>query len=239
MTANERFRHRTKSLVGAALILSVVAAGATAGLAQARASKAALTTTVTFSTSVNEFTPGSYNQGAWSGVDSNLTSKDNYFTGFLGAEVYRGYFTFDVSAGTNVCPPLAASLTVPRGHFGSPPPSTLNLGLFDVSTLPATLAQRVVSPNAAIYNDLGSGFSYGSSVLSTTEPGSPYTLSLNDTGLAALGQVRSNHLRWFSIGLGLLSPPAGDAFLFGWTGSAHGDPPVTMAVTLPRFCRVA
>jgi hypothetical protein len=228
-----------RSLWGAALILAVVAAGAASGLAQASSSKPALSGVVTYSTAVNEFTPGSYNQGAWSAIDSNLVTSDNYFTGTQGGSVYRGYFSFDLSAGTNPCEPLSAYLTVPRGHYFAQPSSALTLGLFDVSTLASALALRSNTPNAAIYSDLGSGVSYGRYVLSTST-GASFTLNLNQAGLDAIGLVRANHLQWFSIGLGLVSPPAGDAFLFGWSGTHYGftDPPVTLTMTLPRLCRV-
>jgi hypothetical protein len=234
------FEHHMRSLWGAALILAVVAAGAASGLAQAHTSKAALSGAVTYSTAVNEFTPGSYNQGAWSPAASNLSTFDNYFTGSQGGQTYRGYFSFDLSAGTNPCEPLSAYLTVPRGHYFGQPSTTLKLGLFDVSTLASTLAQRSNTPNAATYNDLGSGVSYGNYLLPTAT-GSPFTLSLNQAGLDAIGQVRANHVQWFSIGLGLVNPPAGDAFLFGWSGTHFGftDPAITLTMTLPRICRVA
>lgn len=194
---------------------------------------------MTYSTAVNELTPGSYNQGAWSSIDSNLTTSDNYFTGKQGGSIYRGYFSFDLSGGTNRCEPLSAYLTVPRGHYFTQPSTALTLGLFDVSTPASTLAQRSNTPNAATYADLGSGASYGGYLLSTSA-GASFTLNLNQAGLDAIGLARASHAPWFSIGLGLVNPPVGDAFLFGWSGTHYGftDPPVTLTTILPRLCRV-
>jgi hypothetical protein len=251
-----------KVVVGIVIVAGVVAAGLVAGRAQASAPSAALTvysgphqapavtqvssqlltTTYTFSTATSPIL-GSWNQGWWSLNEPNFNVNTNYLTGSVaGVDTNRGFFTFDITGWTptNPCTPSSAYLSVPTGEgnqaAGLGGPAFLSAGLFDVSTDPFTLAALVNNPNATIYNDLGSGFLYGGPYsLSTAASFTTFTLPLNVTGLNALESFHRGHAQYFSIGTGLINPPGGYAFLYGFSGYA----PVTLTVSVPKLCKVS
>ncbi len=198
------------------------------------------TTTYTFSTATNPINC-SANQGWWSIESTNNDCNANYFTGYTPSfgHTDRGYAAFDISASTNPCPPSSAYLSVPTGEgnqaagFGGP--STVSLGLFDVATDLVTVSEKDNNPNSTIYTDLGTGTMYGGPyTLSTSVGFGTFTLSLNQAGRNALFQAKANHQQYFPIGMGLINPPAGEAWLFGNTGYA----PITMTVTYPKLCKV-
>ena len=251
-----------KIVMGMVIIAGVVAAGLVAGRAQASApsssaltvyngahqapavtkvSSQLLTTTYTFSTATSQIL-GSWNQGWWSLDETNGNNNTNYFTGSVfGVDHDRGFFTFDITAwtSTNPCTPTSAYLSVPTGEGnqagGVGGPAFLSAGLFDVATDPFTLAAKVNNPYAPIYNDLGSGFMYGGPYsLSTAVSFGTFTLPLNVTGLNALASYHLGHAQYFSIGTGLINPPSGNAFLYGFSGYA----PVTLTVSVPKLCKV-
>jgi len=97
-----------------------------------------------------------------------------------------------------------------------------------------TLSEKDNNPNSTIYTDLGTGSMYGGPyTISTYDNNVTENLYLNQTGLNALLAARNQG--YFSIGMGLITPPAGNyQFLFGFTGS-H---PITLTVTQPRLCKV-
>jgi len=86
------------------------------------------------------------------------------------------------------------------GVFSSGDP-TETLGLFDVSTPAATLNANA-GTSASIFNDLGTGTSYGTFVMSPYPLDSPLTFTLNG---AALGNITSAAGGFFSIGGALQS----------------------------------
>lgn len=252
-----------KLVMGLAIIAGVVAAGLVAGRAQASApsssaltvyngahgapvatkvSSQLLTTTYTFSTATSPI-GGNWNQGWWSLDEPNDNFNTNYFTGSVGGTDHdRAYFSFDITGwtATNPCTPTSAYLSVPTGvgnqAGGAGGPAFLSAGLFDVATDPFTLAAKINNPYAPIYNDLGSGFMYGGPYsLSTAVAFGTFTLPLNTTGLNALEAYHMGHAQYFSIGTGLINPPSGNAFLYGFTGSE----PVTLTISVPKLCRVS
>jgi hypothetical protein len=180
---------------------------------------------------------GYWNQGWWSLTETNYDGNTNYFTGNVFGDIDRGYFMFDISAwaASLPCGPASAYLSVPTGvgnqAAGLGGPAYVSAGLFGVSTDPFTLSAKHNNPNATIYNDLGSGTMYGGPyTLSTLASYTTFNLSLNASGLNALGLAHQSHQQYFPIGTALINPPAGNVFLYGLTGFA----PVTLTVSVPK-----
>jgi hypothetical protein len=252
-----------KLLLATAVVAGAVSIGLVAGRAEASAPGASLTvyngahqgapvaptvspglttTTYTFSTSTSPIN-GTWNQGWWSLDETNSNANTNYFTGHLAGPVDsdRGYFTFDISAWlSGACAPISGYLSVPTGEgnqaAGAGGPTFVSAALFDVATSPITLAAKVNNPNAAIYGDLGSGTLFGGPyTLSTAVSFGTFMLNLNANAFNALLLAHQNHVQFVSIGTTLINPPAGNVFLYGFTGYA----PVTLTVTVPKLCKVS
>ncbi|MBN1795779.1 MAG: hypothetical protein JW804_03830 [Sedimentisphaerales bacterium] len=177
--------------------------------------------TLAFSTSDNQFNSGIDNQGWWSDTMSNEFITENYAIGVNPTGNYsRNFFTFDLSSLSDAV--LSATLQLTRFKYLSTADSE-TLGIFDVTTDAATLNDKN-GINAAIYNDLGSGTSYGQfEVLSTGSEDDVLSFSLNS---AAIANINSAAGGWFSIGGAILSfgsPIYGGAEgLFGFSHEEDG-----------------
>jgi hypothetical protein len=193
---------RGKHRLVAGLALAVVLALAVPAAAQVGA-------TQTFTTSQSQFTPGVKNQGWWSPIGSNLDANDNYFVGrsfpLPGVQqLHRNFFTFDLSSACQ-----ASRVTLQLTRFGQSGPLTYSL--FEVATPAATLnANAGNSPT--IFEDLGSGTSFGSFSVPAGEEDDLLSFPLNTAGLAAFNAARGG---FFSIG-GWTPDAAspGETFLF-------------------------
>ncbi len=111
------------------------------------------------------------NQGWWSATMPNSVGNDDYLVGNplldSSPQWLRNFFTFDISGlrGQTV---TSATLTLTNFMSMSDLGQTnLQYTLYDVST-PAVVLDAVGGTNAAIYDDLGSGVSYGSYSLPVT-----------------------------------------------------------------------
>ena len=157
----------------------------------------------TFNTSDSQFDAGLDNQGWWSDTFNNSDGNTNYTVGWRslsGGQEFRNFFTFDLSSLTDIV--VGATLEVVRYSYFSPDASE-TLGLFDVTTDAATLNNNV-GTNAAIFNDLGSGTSYGTFVVNSYSFSSTELLSfsLNSNALADINAAKGG---FFSIGGALQS----------------------------------
>jgi hypothetical protein len=114
--------------------------------------------TYTFTTAQSPFNSGVLNQGWWSATFQSNNTNDNTYTGTLpaAAALLRSFFTFNLA-------------TLPAGETVTGVTMTSNISqvsgavtveFFDVSTEVSTLNNNV-GTSAAVYNDLGSGTSYG------------------------------------------------------------------------------
>jgi hypothetical protein len=186
------------------LVLAIVAAVPGPAAAQGVA-------TQTFTTSQSEFTPGVKNQGWWSPTASNLDANDNYFVGrsSLGPpgseQLHRNFFTFDLSSACR-----ASSVTLQLTRFGQTGPLTYSL--FEVSTPAATLNANT-GTGQTIFDDLGTGTSFGSFPAPGGQEFDLLSFPLNAAGVAAFNAARGG---FFSIG-GWTPDLAssGESFLFG------------------------
>jgi hypothetical protein len=172
-------------------------------------------TTQTFSTSQSEFDPGVRNQGWWSATVFNVDSNDTYIV----LDELRDFFSFDLSS---ACP--ASSVTLQLTRFDQTDPVTYSL--FDVSTPAATLnANDGVSQT--IFDDLGTGTSFGSFSVTTGAPEDVLSFPLNADGVAAFNAARGG---FFSIGGSIGSVPG---FIYGGSGGPNGNAPKLSVTCLP------
>jgi hypothetical protein len=226
-------------LVPSAVVVAAVLVGLGAGRASAVTSSDMVFMVTTAQSEIN----GSLNQGWWSNQvnDVNTNSNTNYFTGHDVAynDTLRGYFTFDTSH-MRFCSSSTAYLTVSAANGGNQAkfgdgPASLELGVFDVSTDPATLSQKANNPNSTIYDDLGSGTQYGDYTLPTTTTNTDFILNLNQNAIDDMLSAHASHHQYFSFGLGLIDPPSGDAFLF----ADSQNHVASLTVSTPRICKVS
>lgn len=171
----------------------------------------------TFSTANDKLDGASNNSGWWSGNASNSPANaDIYMVGTYGIASHHNFFTFDLSS-LELTDMLVSSakLTAPLGQVLG---QGLLYTLYDVSTNVNTLNNTGSSSSVDIYNDLGSGTTYGSFAVPTA---SPFEMNLNSDALAAI-----SNKGWFSIGGSLASSNTGNYYIFGNTLST----PVTLQV---------
>jgi len=150
-----------------------------------------------FNTSDSQFDLGVDNQGWWSNTWANIDDNDDYTTGIFFDSDHRSFFTFDLSSLS--LPVISATLELTRFNYVSYEDSE-TLGLFDISTDAVTLNNNV-GTSESIYDDLGSGISYGEFEI-LREGTDVLSFELN---AAAIGDINAAKGGWFSIGGALLS----------------------------------
>jgi hypothetical protein len=154
--------------------------------------------TINGTTTVQTFLSGDWfgrSQGWWSATEPNSDNNDNYYVGDLGLQRLNNFFTFAIPDGLG--PIVSADLSITQTVVGGLP---FTYSLYDVSTAAITLNQNNGTSNA-IFNDLGSGVSYGSIVINDN---SNVVISLNAAGLQAISDAQGG---LFSVG-GTLHPGA-------------------------------
>jgi hypothetical protein len=174
---------------------------------------------ITFDTTQSPFTPGVKNQGWWSDTRPNTDANENYFIGLETIQtdgLSRNFFTFDLSS-LDLVGSVVTSAVLELTRFGyvtASPSETIEF--FDVSTAAATLNHNV-GTSAAIFEDLGTGVSYGSFVVPSYSSSNVLTLtfSLNQAALAAITSATGN---FFSIGGTLQTIDELREGLFGGSG---------------------
>ncbi|MBD1836609.1 PEP-CTERM sorting domain-containing protein [Coleofasciculus sp. FACHB-64] len=172
--------------------------------------------TFTFNTSDSPFTPGVDNQGWWNKIPvigNTNTTNDNYYVGKNPqyGEV-RNFFTFDLSSLLATETVISARLELKRNSSAGD--ATETFGLFDVSTDAATLNNNT-GMNAEIFDDLGTGKSYGAFEVTTDgDFNEILSFTLNS---AAIADISASKGSFFSIGGALLSLNNSEfhEFLFG------------------------
>lgn len=143
--------------------------------------------------------PGEFrNQGWWTdGSRDNLSSSNfNYLAGINAGSDYRNFFTFDLALLPDNIVVTGAELRVTRFTTNSANISE-TYALYDVSTDPAALNDNAGS-NISIYDDLGTGTSYGTFAISTTAQTTDIaSFNLNGNAIADLNAAGDGY---FSIG---------------------------------------
>ncbi len=139
--------------------------------------------------------------------------------------VMRNFFVFDLRCGFPL--PIASAqlrLFNPVNGYASPDP-TETYTLFEVSTPVNTLRQGG-SGLTSIFEDLGSGTSYGSQVISRADNNRLVTLALNEAAVADLNNAGGS---LFAFGGALTTLGAGQERVFRFSAEAF---PRQLVVTL-------
>ena len=170
---------------------------------------------ITISTLDNPIQPGTSNQGWWSNSSSNFNSTN--ISTIIGTAsptgTHRAYLTYYLPQLSQQV--VSATLFYNRrGASLSTNEEFETVGFFDVTTDPILLNTQL-GPSFSVYNDLGSGDSYGQFVIPGTGP-SDATLSFALSS-AAVADISTAGEGYFSIGVSLLSNDGNDA-LFGSFG---------------------
>ncbi len=114
------------------------------------------------------------------------TDNHNYFTGLLLESEYRSFFHFDLGSVSGSL--LSAELRIYNpttdigGFVGSD--ASESITLFDVSTSTSSLLDG--SAGIAAFNDLGSGLSLGSAIITPASNGTFTVINLNASGITLL-----------------------------------------------------
>jgi hypothetical protein len=186
------------------------------------ANSSSLAVNITLSTSEHQFLSGTDNQGWWATNTNNFDSNDNYFCGLSNyGHQDRSFFTFFVPPsviGYNV---TFATLSVIRGSSDD---NIVEVRLFDVTT-PADVLNLNTAINLSIFDDLGSGVSYGSKIvpITTTHFWDPILIPLNSQAFVA---IQASAGQFFSIGARLADESQG---VFGGSGSYTAQLLIEMA----------
>ncbi len=125
----------------------------------------------------------------WVGNDSfNFAGPDgntNYLVGVYNGTSYNNYFAFDIAGVKSTV--TSAKLTLYSGCVSSnakscDSPAELDYSLYGATQLITQLSDGV-SPNAALYNELGQGVKYGSFVIDSGNSAHTLILTLNATAV--------------------------------------------------------
>lgn len=183
-------------------------------------------TSQTFTTSQSEFTPGVRNQGWWDPgtPNENRDENDNYVVRddvLDQIKRHHNFFTFDLSSACR-----AGSATLQLTRFEQV--GVVELSLWDVSTPAAILNFNEGSGRSTIFEDLGSGTSFGSFVVDLGAPTDMLSFPLNAAGVAAFNAARGG---FFSIGGSAVTQT--DGYLFG--SSEHAGTQQLVVTCLPQL----
>jgi hypothetical protein len=162
---------------------------------------------VTVSTFDSEFSPGTLNQG-WRSDNPAITPawfNDNHLSGTYDGNTYRSFYTFNLSGIDDTI--TQATLRIMRGIQSGP----LTLSFWDVTSPAYDVNNYRSTYNPSIFNDLGSGISYGGASVGNGDSGDYLSFTLNANALAALNAASG----YLTIGITVDTP---NAYLFAGTG---------------------
>jgi hypothetical protein len=163
--------------------------------------------------------------GSWDNFGFHFAGNEQYLVGQEGAGlVFNDYFVFDLSGISQEITSAQLTLSNPFGSYVSPDPSeTINFS--EVST-PINQLEATGFDQVGIFNDLGSGTSFGTQ---TVTPGTDVvTTTLNANGLNALTAGLGAQ---FAIGGSLTTISGTDPqFIFGATGEPTDQRQLTLTL---------
>jgi len=166
----------------------------------------------TIETSLNPLQAGTDNQGWYANnTGNNNATNDNYFTGFSGGFELRSWFAFDLSsvAGT------ITDITFEVKRYGQS--ANLTLGLFDVTTPASQLTSgRDGTIYPAIFNDLGTGTSYGNFSVSNGSSLDVLSFALNPAAIADANAASG----YFALGAAVIGTTG---FIFSGSNGEPGN----------------
>lgn len=164
-------------------------------------------------TSLNPLQAGTDNQGWYgSNTSNNNATNDNYYTGFGGGFELRSWFAFDLSSVAGTITGITFEVTR-YGQSGN-----LTLGIFDVTTPASQLPlNRGAGVFPAIFNDLGSGTSYGTFSVSNGSSTDVLSLALNPAAIVDANAASG----YFAIGAAIVGSSSG--FIFAGSNDEPGN----------------
>ena len=163
-------------------------------------------------------------EGWWDSTGTHIEGNLNYATGRADGLDHRSFFIFDLAGVTGTITGATLRLIEPASGYISPNRSE-TIVFYDVSTPAATLL-AAGSGEIGIYNDLGTGVSYGSRSVSTADSGTIISQILSASALVAIQSALGGS---FAIGGSLtLSAPLGREGIF--FNTAESGPPVNQLV---------
>ncbi len=180
-----------------------------------------------FSTANSPFGYGPNSQGWWS---ENLggTGESNVYAGHTFFNTARNFFTFDLSGlslaeDEKVVSASLSGLAYSTGGVTSGVSLTVLYTLFDVSTDAETLNKND-SLNLAIYDDLGTGNSYGNREFSNEQYEYDFEMSLNELAFLDIMGAQGGY---FSIGgAATIFSESGEGYIFG----SSGETPYSLSI---------
>src|SRR5262249_17057235 len=126
------------------------------------------------------------------------------------------------------------ALNLSNGFTSNKPTETYSL--FDVTT-PLSQLEATNSGRTDIFNDLGSGTSYGSQTVSSADNGKLVTVNLNAAAVAALSAAIGSQV---ALGGALTTANGpGNEYLFGFSGSPTDTRQLVLTVVQPNFYKVS
>jgi hypothetical protein len=169
------------------------------------------------------------NLGNWSATQANTDANTSYTVGNSAGTEWRNFFTFSLASLAPNEQVVSATLQLRKWWYYSTDP-TENVGFYDVST-PTTALNNNDGFSAAIFNDLGTGTSYGS--VSVAQAGSTTDIvdvSLNAAARAAIASAAGGS---FSIGGSCLTCGTGQT-VFGTSNAAGIQQLVVQTAPIPE-----
>jgi hypothetical protein len=137
------------------------------------------------SASASTITISTVQEGWWDSTGSHTGANLNYGAGDDASGTdHHDFFVFSLSGVTGTITSATLRIFNPNGGYSSPDLSE-TLGFFDVSTSIAALLATGAG-QVAIYNDLGTGVSYGSRSVSAADNNTFVSQSLNASAIAAI-----------------------------------------------------
>jgi hypothetical protein len=157
------------------------------------------------------------NSGNYRSNGFHDSTNPNFIVGQISATQFHNFFVFDLSGVAGKVKSASLSVLNPDFGYNSSDPSE-TFTVFDVST-PVSALNADQANAVDIFNDLGSGTTYGSTDVPDTSDNTVITFDLN---AAAIDAINNNHTQ-FAIGGALTSlNPSTNQFIFAGTGD-FGD----------------
>jgi hypothetical protein len=165
----------------------------------------------------SESASGPHNLGNWSATGINTSTNTNYAVGNSAGTEWRNFFTFNL-ASLDLTNQQIVSATLQLRKWWHYADASETVDFFDVST-PADVLNNNTGASVPIFNDLGSGASYGSvAVPRAGGTGDIISVSLNGAALSGITAAAGGY---FSIGGSCRDCSIGQTVFA--SGSASGD----------------
>jgi hypothetical protein len=156
----------------------------------------------------------------------HILGNANYYCGNNGSIFYRNFFAIDLSGlvGYGITLPITSAVLHLVRYNCEPATGSQLFELSDVSAQWATINQDYSSGSAVgvnVFNDLGTGSSFGSVLVDKTVTGTPIEVTLNSNGLSALNSA------------------VGSTIILGGKADSSNPVPVSMWVIVLGFALIA